>query len=583
MLSDLPADPSNSEFLDIRQRHLLYIDKTSQIATFLTNSIKAQLFTRPRRFGKSLMLSTIAAMYSGHRELFGGSFGPELAVYPEGMWHWRTHPVLYLDMLGIQDQGAGIESALADLVYQSALDMGLQDQLYFRRDNPIISLTSLIKAMNRQGQARVVILVDEYDAPILEHMHHPRAALIRQQLAGFYSVFKSTARHVEKLVMTGVTRFVKTGFWSKLNHVVDQSETTVLHDLVGFTDTELDVLWAQIADGMPEIRSVEGTIPLSREAWKEWYNGYRFTATAMEPIYNPFAIVCSLKEGTIKDYWSQSGHLGIVEKMLQEPWTGMEPQDRVPLYLTRPDVASTYELHFDWLDRLEPGRTPEEVLLQWEPAQIVPLLYQTGYLTLTEGQKLTPPNREIANYLSKILLKPWLGSDGSHRFLVYRGHMLAALRSLNIPGFVESLQSVLHLFPHQRFPRGFHQACNLVLDLTVLGALGRIAHSMERSGAQGDADTAFVWDAVSLVIEFKTGQSQSARSGQKQIQDRACLRSLPKATRLYLGLSLYTEGAQVVSWSCQGYSAQGERLGQPLTDQDPWPTARVEIDQRWGG
>ncbi len=263
--------PSVSEFPDRRRDHLLYVDKTAQIVSFLRHD-KAQLFTRPRRFGKSLLLSTIEAMYSGNRDLFAeDGVNPELSVYQDEIWTWHEYTVLRLDMLTIMDEGQGINPALADLVDAASSRLDIQGQYNHRPQNPAISLSNLILALCKRsatttGQARIVILVDEYDAPILNHMHMPRGDQVRRQLANFYGVFKSMQAQIEKLVMTGVTRFVKTGLWSKLNQIQDQTDNPRFHDLTGFTDAELDALWAQVQDRIPESPLEEGWPPLSREA-----------------------------------------------------------------------------------------------------------------------------------------------------------------------------------------------------------------------------------------------------------------------------------------------------------------------------
>lgn len=585
--ASLRIAPSVSEFPDRRRDHLLYVDKTSQIASFLRHD-KAQLFTRPRRFGKSLLLSTIEAMYSGNRDLFAGdSVNSELAVYQDVTWVWRERTVLRLDMQAISDKGAGIVPALSYLVEAVATDLKMQGQYTHRHDHPAFSLRNLIAALCERsattlGVPRIVILVDEYDAPILNHMHMPQGGDARRELAEFYGVFKWMQARIETLVMTGVTRFVKTGLWFKLNQIQDQTDNPRFHDLTGFTDAELDVLWAQVKGKIRAIPPQAGLPCLSRNAWREWYNGYRFALRDVEPIYNPYAIMCSLAQGEIGEYWSQTGHLGVVEALLQAPWTQTEPQDRVPLYLTRPVPVDDYQLHFDWLDDLKPGKSPEAMLQQWEPTQLVPLLYQTGYLTLTGSHTLAPPNREIATYLSHVLLKPWLGPVERQRASLYQARLLQALLDLQIPDLVTHLNALMHLIPHQRFHGAARIACNLVLDLAVLLSRGRIRyHGMEHSGLQGDSDTTLVWDDISLVIEFKTGHRESAESGQKQIEDHSYLRALLYVSRLYLGLSLHTTGRQIDAWKLQGYSLLGKPVGKALTHETPWPTGKGILHQRW--
>ncbi len=268
---------------------------------------------------------------------------------------------------------------------------------------------------------------------------------------------------------------------------------------------------------------------------------------------------------------------------MQAPWTQASPQDRVPLYLTRPVPVDDYELRFDWLNRLTPGPSPEAMLQQWEPRQLIPLLYQTGYLTLTPAGDLAPPNREIATYLSRVLLDPWLSPDDKKRATLYQAQLVEALLHLRIPLMVAHFNHLLQLLPHQRFHGALRSAAHLVLDLAVLLSQNRIRyHEMEKSGLEGEADTVLGWDDIALVIEFKTGTQASATAGQRQIRKQGYLQAVPQVARLYLGLSLYAEdGRQVDAWSCQGYSLEGQPLGKSLTHQDTWPSDKAKLYQMW--
>ncbi len=584
----LRIDPTTSEFLQLRQDHLLYVDKTSQVASFLSE-FRYQLYARPRRFGKSLLLSTIETMYSGNRELFAGNeIRPELSVYREGTWHWRPHEVVRMDMSEVGESTADMAGALNDLVNTTAEKLNLVGIYRPAPERPSRSLINLVVALSRRSEAAglpatVVILVDEYDAPFLNRMHRPQEDKARPVLADFYGAFKSLGPFIEKLVMTGVTRFVKTGLWSKLNQVQDQSANHHFHDLTGFTDEELDILWERIGHRASVVSPLDHWPPLSREAWCEWYNGYRFSSRACHPIYNPFAIMSSLHDGEMGEYWSETGHLGVVEALLQAPWVQAEPLERVPLYLTRPDVVDRYELSLEWLDSLEPGPSPEAVLHQWDSTRLVPLLYQTGYLTLTPEGDLAPPNREVASYLSRVLLEPWLKPDDRKQAVLYQAAMVDALLDLDLPAMVAQCNRLLQLLPHQRFHGALRSATNLVLDLAVLFSRNRIRyHEMEKSGIGGDSDTILQWDDVSLAVEIKTGETTSAWAGQRQIERKGYLQALPTASRLYLGLALYaTDGRLVSAWICQGYAPSGEPLGEPLTEKDSWPTGKGDLYQRW--
>ena len=283
--------PSNSDFLARRQDNLLYMDKTAQIVDFLAAD-QFQLFTRPRRFGKSLLLSTIEAMYSGNPDLFrGDGIRPELAVYRDGKWDWPQYIVLHLNMLTLEPWEGSLNPALNGLVAWAASALQMRSRYEHSSESPAQSLINLVTALGQQSQetlgtARVVVLVDEYDAPILNQMHSPRRRIVRRELANFYGAFEFLDSRIERLVLTGVTRFVKTGLWSGLNQVRDRSENPRFHDLTGFTDTELDALWNQVQDHVPTYSSRPGWPSLSRTAWREWM-GTGFPQTQGQPCTTP--------------------------------------------------------------------------------------------------------------------------------------------------------------------------------------------------------------------------------------------------------------------------------------------------------
>lgn len=578
---------STHDFVRIRRDRLLYVDKTHRVRAFLEWD-DALLITRPRRFGKSLLLSTIKAMYSGTKSLFGphDSGQEELAVYRDPTWIWNKHIVLALDMSTLTADAAGINTELIARVNILAQDWGVSKG-NLADSSPAAALTSLIHILyhNHPGsdQAGLVILVDEYDAPILNHLHAPQASLIRAQLASFYGVFKAESDRIKKLVLTGITRFVRDGLWSTLNHVMDVTQDPQFHDLVGFTDREMEHLWSQVmgrtATPLPRGRGIWPA--LSLEAWREWYDGYRFAESADNSIYNPFAIMRSLHVGYLRDFWAQSGHLGTVERLLQEPWNIAASSIPLTLYVTRPSPVWDYELDMNLLDALAPSESPAHVLRQWNTKQLTILLHQTGYLTLTPDGMLVTPNREIATHLATVMLKPRFQHD-LRRTTRYVNAMNEALTALRFPDLIRTFNRLLHLFPHQRFRDAGEAPCNLLFDMSAMMFHVPLYHEMEKSGLQGDSDTVLAWNDIALVVEFRQGQDSSAQRGQNQIRRQQYLRSLNMHCRMYLGLSLYMEDRQVKRWSCEGYTVDGMPLHRSLQHDSEWPTDPDKLYARWG-
>ena len=578
--------PSVHDFARRRKSNLLYVDKTRQIRHFLDHD-DALLFTRPRRFGKTLLLSTIRAMYSGDASLFASqpAGGEALAIYRDAAWDWQQQrPVLHLDMSTLEPHAEGFARPLADRVEAAADDLGMTGHYIHKPDNPSQALANLIAALHRRcphpDREGLVILVDEYDAPVLNHMHLRSAPRGREQLANFYGTFKSQSAHIEKLVLTGVTRFVRDGLWSKLNHVTDVTQYPQFNDLVGFTDSELDTLWCQMGPPSPAAAAAGGDWPaLSREAWREWYDGYLFAAQAEETIYNPFAIMHSLDTGHLDDYWSHAGHLQAVEDLLQETWESGRFSS-ILAHHTHAGMGHHYELSLSMMDLLEPGERAIDILRQWDSRQLLLLLHQTGYLTLTRDNQLVPPNREVATHLAIVLLKPGFQQD-EQRAARYVNNMYQALYDLRIPDLVAAFNSLLHQFPHQRFRDKGENPYNLLFDMAVMQFKTHVYHEMEHPGLQGQADTVLVWNDIALVVEFKYGDAATAARGLGQIRNKAYLRALRQPCTLYLGLSLQVKDRQVDAWICDGFTDTGQPLGRAIRHDQAWPQDFSEVWARW--
>ncbi len=582
----LRIDPSESDFLNMRREQLLYVDKTAQIRKFLESG-KAQLFTRPRRFGKSLLLSTIKAMYGGDPSVFAAQTSQEadLAVYRDPAWNWQARPVLHLDMTAIRMARGSIVPGLSERVALAANKAGMKGYYEHNPLAPAYSLTNLLIAMWQRHRtvadpdfAQVVVLVDEYDAPLLDSMHAAQGAEIRSQLADFYSAFMMETSVIHRLVMTGITRFVREGLWSKLNHVTDRSQDPRFHDLVGFTDADLDMLWLWQEKNGPRWTDRHGEVPLTRQGWQEWYNGYRFTETARYPLYNPFAIIHSLDKGHLGDFWAMSGSLGAVETLL----TGADTEGTaLPIWLPAHTQDWDYALDMESWNDLDPGETAQDMLRQWDASQLTTLLHQTGYLSLKPEGGLAMPNREVAMHMAAVRLRPYLNRN-MRRAQRHLQRMYRALKHLNMPELIQAYNNLLHQFPHQRFHRADDATFNLFFDLSVVKFPPLMEHDMEHSGLQGAGDTMLLAEDVALIVEFRLGPSHTAADGMAQIVAREYPRAVPQTCAMYLGVAIEIRDRQAVHWMCDGFTEDGERMHRTLHDTDVWPQAREDLYQRWG-
>ncbi len=263
------------DFETIRSEGFCYVDKTPLIRQ-LVDEGRHYFLSRPRRFGKSLLVDTIKALFEGRKELFEG-----LAIHAHRDWS-VTHPVLRLSFDGKYNDGpADIEGDIIEQLESAEREHGLSPAR--SSDTGPRRLRNLLDRLHRATGQRVVILVDEYDKPILDALRDPALAIAnRDYLRGFYGIVKGSAAHVRFVFVTGISMFSKVSLFSGLNNLEDISLDPRYATLCGYTDADLDTVFA------PEL---EG---LDRDAIRTWYNGYHWLGR--ERLYNPFDVLLLLRK-----------------------------------------------------------------------------------------------------------------------------------------------------------------------------------------------------------------------------------------------------------------------------------------------
>ena len=360
----------------------LYIDKTEYIWQLLEQPYGTFFLARPRRFGKSLTLSTLKAVFQGKKDLFKG-----LALESKP-YDWKEYPVIHLD-LGLRAANSAEE---LDLALQRGLETiageyGLQlapGSAAFRFADLVIQLGA---------RDKVVIMVDEYDKPILDNAVDPQVEKIRQVLENFYSVIKATEPYQRFVLLTGVSKFSKVSVFSKLNNLTDISMDARYATMLGYTQQELEYNFAKFLDSVLEKLKIKREDLLHQ--LKQWYNGYRFHPDSTT-VYNPVSIARFFESnGEFKNFWFTTGTPGFLLKLAKQQQFNFEDA------LTRP----VSELAFD---SYEIGKL-----------KTLPLLYQTGYLTITDTVKkrfetfyhLGFPNQEVEGAFDAYLIDEYAGVD----------------------------------------------------------------------------------------------------------------------------------------------------------------------------
>lgn len=355
-------------FSEIIEDNYYYVDKTAYIEQLLDTG-KYLFLSRPRRFGKSLLLDTIAELFSANQSLFKG-------LYIEDKWDWHTpYPIIRLSFAdGILQSYSELQNRLKTLLQWNAEQHHIDIQI---TDDISGSFRKLIIACEKKNQKNVVVLVDEYDKPILDNLTKREvAAQMRDSLRDLYSVIKAQDAHIKFAMLTGVSKFSKVSIFSGLNNLNDISMDEGFSAICGYTQHDLDTVFA---------REIEG---FNSDKIKQWYNGYNWCG---EAVYNPFDILLLLQKRLFKPYWFETG---------------------TPTFLI--DVLIDKQFNLPQLQQLQ---TDLSLLSSFEIDNIAPeaLLFQTGYLTIGKVElfndisfyTLTYPNLEVQQSLNTHLLEVW--------------------------------------------------------------------------------------------------------------------------------------------------------------------------------
>ncbi len=373
-------------FESLRSEGYLYIDKTALVKNLVTEG-RYYFLSRPRRFGKSLLLSTIQAYFEGKRELFKG-----LAIDSDDM-DWEARPVLKLDLNAEKyDSVEALESILRDHLsrWERTYGSDTEERSLSRR------FESVIRCAHQKTDRTVTILVDEYDKPMLQAIENQELqAEYRSMLKAFYGVMKSSDEHIKFALLTGVTKFSKVSVFSDLNNIEDISFSDDYATLCGITEGEMrENLQEEIAELAKKNKL---TCEECYDKLRHWYDGYHFSSDLTLPgMYNPFSLVNTLKNKSFRDYWFATGTPTFLVNTLKKT--------NYPL----DDLAKRPNVTADLLGELDSiSKNP------------LPVLFQSGYLTIKsydeefDSYSMGFPNYEVEFGFAKHLLETYKSTDNS--------------------------------------------------------------------------------------------------------------------------------------------------------------------------
>ena len=502
-------------FAELRKNGFTYVDKTDALYAMASGDVGKQFFiARPRRFGKSLAVSTLEALFEGRCDLF-----KELAIEPK--WDWsKKWPVLHLDMGSAQAMTvAELHRRLREILSFECERNGIP----FRDDeNPATAFERTINdlaAASADGQ--VVVLIDEYDKPLLNHLMKPDVADFRDAMKAFYSVVKTLERKQRFTFITGVSKFSKVSIFSDLNNLKDWTMHAKAATLFGYTHEEVLKYFPGRIHELAEAQNLtdEGAF----DKIVEWYDGYKFEENA-KPVINPVSLGLCFDNDKFANYWAQTA---------------------MPTFLA--DILKTKPLDFSCVD------IDEGDLGNYEPTDPrgVTLLFQTGYLTIdTFRQRGTSrrytlkfPNLEVENSFLKDVVGAYTGQDGS-RTSGFADYAQDALYAHDVPKFIKSLKSFFTDIPYSLTDRQNEQMWQTIVYV-VLRSIG-INVQGEVQTHDGRIDLVAKTPDDIYIVEFKLDKPAAEAMEQIKGKDYAGKYAMFGKRITLIGISFSSEKRTIV-------------------------------------
>ncbi|MEO0044679.1 MAG: hypothetical protein RL329_4128 [Bacteroidota bacterium] len=494
-MKPLPQLPIGRQyFANIRQGNTIYIDKTQYIYKMCKMENTAYFLSRPRRFGKSLTLDTIGELFEGNLLLFKD-------LWIENKWDWSDiYPVIRLSLDAIGHQH-GLTEALQNELHDIAETFDIE----LKKKSPGALLKELIQKVVRKKGKQVVILIDEYDRPIVDYIDpydFQKSINQRDILKDFFDVLKSASKNIRFMLITGVSKFARVSIFSSLNHLIDLTADPNYAALCGYTQAELESNFQPYLETMPS-----NTL----EKLKYWYNGYSWDGKTF--MYNPFSVLNFFNTGQYRNYWFTTGTPTFLVKILSK---------RFEYKLEKKEVNDTI------LDSF--------VLEQKDSLDLDSLLLQTGYLTIkkiTTHQKwiLNYPNQEVKQSFAQFLL-----SEFTHTRVTvpYGADILEALDHNNVGGIITVLNHLIRAIPDQNYIQNeekfFHAVIHLIFTMVGTNVQSELHTSI------GRIDTVIVTEERIFLFEFKV--NESAEDALQCIKDRLYAESLRYLQKPIVGIGV---------------------------------------------
>ena len=504
-------------FSELITKGYLYIDKTEYVYRMTHSNSKYMFLSRPRRFGKSLLTSTLRTYFEGPKELFEGLAIEKLET------EWTQYPVLHFDMsLGKHLDKDALNRYLHNMLENNEIRLGITTR---EAQDTNIRLTNLIMDAYAKYGKQVVVLIDEYDAPLLDVVHEERdLPTLRNVMRNFYSPLKACDPYLRYVFLTGITKFSQLSIFSELNNIQNISMVKEYAALCGITEKEMRTQMDADLDAFAEKTGMDKEQLV--EKLKSYYDGYHFTWPSPD-IYNPYSLMNAFSEGELNAYWFGSGTPTYLIEMLRK-------------YHTLPSEIGKEEVSLDDFD------VPLELATNY-----MPLLYQAGYLTIKnrsvefDSYFLDLPNQEVRLGLMKGLVSSYVVRDTRQSNKVLR-EMARCLSRNDMDGALRLLQTFLSTVPYTDntdYEGHYQQVLYIIFSL-----LGYYV-DVEVHTPRGRVDVVMRTAHTLYIIEVKLDKSAGEAMGQidlKHYPERFALCGLPIVK---VGINFDSERHTIEDWT----------------------------------
>ncbi|MEM7534449.1 MAG: AAA family ATPase [Chloroflexota bacterium] len=514
MRHDIPADIS--VFKTIIENDYLYIDKTKYIYDVARRASGSFFLSRPRRFGKSLFVSTLYELFRGNRELFKGLW------IDSSDYDWQSYPVIRIDFSRYRIRNV---TDIENSIWRQFNRIAKDNHVSIDRDSPDVMFAELIYELyDAYDGQQVVILVDEYDKPIIDHLEDiEEAKRIRDALKGFYTIVKSMQEYIRLVFITGISKFSKVSIFSELNNLTDLTMKNWFATSLGITEEELRTCFA---DYIPDFAQKEGlTNEALLEKIRHQYNGFCFAGDA-QTVYNPFSTMQLFYAQQFQHYWFESGTPSfLIRKIRNQNYRIEELQER-----------EIYEAAFSVYDI--------------ENLAILPLLFQTGYLTIKsydkekELYKLYYPNHEVEQSFLIHILDAYSQFDHGIS-MTHLWRLIDALKAHNLQEFFvvlkvffANINYALHVKNEKFYQTIFH---------VIFTLIGLQIHAEEKTN-DGRIDAVIDLENHIYIFEFKldgTAADALAQIKKKEYFQKYWLKGKPITI---IGVNFDTKTRSVGEW-----------------------------------